>query len=221
MPFSSALKRALLSAFAVSALSVAAQDAPNQAPDSKGLPPRAAPSDYQAQGKAGALTIGAEFEGHSVPTPDAIYTSDDYVVVELGFFGSSPVAINLGDFSLRVNGAKKTLSAQPYELAFKTMMDPAWEPPKPAGEEKSKTSFGSGGGGGGQDTGPPPPVHMPLEIRRPMEQHVTHAALLEGQFPFPRAGLVFFEYHGKAKNIRSLELIYSGAAGNMTLPLHP
>jgi hypothetical protein len=218
MRFSSAMKRALLSAFAFTALSVAAQDSGNQSVESKGLPPRATPGDYQAQGKAGSLTIAAEFVGHSVPTPEAIYTSDDYVVVEIGLFGPSPASIAPANFSLRINGTKKTLAAQPYEMAFKTMMDPEWQPPKQ--EEKPKTSFG-GGGQGGQDSGPPPPVHMPMEIRRPMEQRVTRAAMLEGELPLPRAGLVFFEFHSKAKNIRSVDLIYSGAAGNATIVLHP
>ena len=212
------MKLALLSAFAFSALGVAAQDSGNQTGESKGLPPRAAPGDYQAQGKVGSVTIAAEFVAHSVPTPDAIYNSDDYVVVEIGLFGPSPVNIAPSNFSLRINGTKKPLSAQPYELAFKTMMDPDWQPPKQ--EDKSKTSFGTGGQGG-QDSGPPPPVHMPLEVRRPMEQRVTRAAMLEGEQPLPRAGLVFFEYHGKAKNIHSVDLIYSGAAGNATIALHP
>jgi hypothetical protein len=203
-------------------LALAQDAAPQAAGDSKGLPPRAAASDYQAQGKAGALTIAAEFAGHSVPTPDAIFTSDDYVVVEIGLFGPAPATVAPSDFSLRVNGLKKTLPAQAYELAFKTMLDPSWEPPKQEDKSAGKTSFGTGGSGGGApDNGPPPVVHMPMEIRRPMEQRVTKAALLEGARPLPRAGLIFFEYHGKIKNIKSLELIYSGAAGNLTLPLHP
>src|SRR5579871_4702856 len=170
MRCNSALRRALLMRTVLSLLAVGglAATAPGQeaspaAGDSKGLPPRAAPTDYQAQGKAGSLTIAAEFAGHSVPTPDAIFTSDDFVVVEIGLFGPAPAKIALSDFSLRVNGVKKALSAQPYEMSFKTMMDPEWQPPKQ--EEKSKTSIG-GGGGGAQDNGPPPVVHMPLEIRR-------------------------------------------------------
>jgi hypothetical protein len=43
----------------------------------------------------------------------------------------------------------------------------------------------------------------------------------EGDRPLPQAGLLFFLYHGKVENIRSLELIYSGAAGNATLTLQP
>ena len=191
------------------------QEPQNQA--SKGLPPRTAPSEYQAQGSAGAVKIGAEFMGHSVPTADGTYNSDDYIVVEAGLFGAAATKLSTGDFSLRINGSKKTLASQPYELVFKSLKDPEWEPPK--SEAKSKTSIGTGGSAGGDST--PAPVHMPMELRRAMEQHVQRAAMLEGDRPLPQAGLLFFEYRGKTKNITSLELIYSGAAGNATLALHP
>lgn len=199
---------------------VRAQDTQGPAAgDLKGLPPRAGPSDYQAQTQAGALTIAAEFTGHSVPTPEATYECDDYVVVEVGLFGSAPVKVSLADFSLRINGNKKTLPGQPYELSLKSLKDPEWEPPQ---AEKSKSSLSTGGDGrGGGDTGPPAPVHMPFELRRPMEQRVQRAAMIEGTRPLPRAGLVFFEYRSKTKGIRSIELIYSGAAGNATLALKP
>lgn len=58
-----------------------AKDAPN-------LPPRATPADYQAQAKAGTITIAAEFDSHSVPTPEGTLTTEDYVVVEAGLFGA-------------------------------------------------------------------------------------------------------------------------------------
>ena len=187
---------------------------------SKGLPPRASPSDYQTQAHAGAVTIGAEFMAHSVPTLEATYDSEDYVVVEVGFFGApqSTLRLSTSDFSLRINGNKKVLPNQPYELAFRTLKDPAWEPPKT--EEKAKSSISTGGGG---NPGDPPPIapKMPLELRRVMEQHVQRSAMLEGDRPLPQAGLLFFEYRGKTKNITSLDLIYNGAAGTVTIPLHP
>ena len=207
-------------ALSVSVLGVFCAFGQGQEPQaSKGLPPRTAPSEYQAQGSAGAVKIGAEFMGHSVPTADGTYNSDDYIVVEAGLFGAAQATTKLstGDFSLRINGSKKTVASQPYELVFKSLKDPEWEPPK--SEAKSKTSFGSGGDTGGDST--PAPVHMPMELRRAMEQHVQKAAMLEGDRPLPQAGLLFFEYRGKAKNITSLELIYSGAAGSATLALHP
>ena len=62
---------------------------------------------------------------------------------------------------------------------------------------------------------------MPMELRRAMEQRVQRVAMLEGDRALPQAGLLFFEYRGKTQSIRSLELIYSGAAGNATLALQP
>jgi hypothetical protein len=196
----------------------ARKDAPTN--ESRGMPPRAAPAEYQAQAQAGMVTVAAEFMGHAVPTPDGTYSTEDYVVVEAALFGSPEARTRLskGDFSLRINGKKMALPSQPYELAFKSLKDPEWEPPSKT-DSKSKTSFGSGGGNAGDP--PPAPVHMPIELRHAMEQRVQRASMLEGDRALPQAGLLFFEYRGKTQGIRSLELIYSGAAGNAVLALHP
>jgi hypothetical protein len=194
---------------------VCAQDA------SKGMPPRAAPADYQAQAQAGTVTIAAEFVGHSVPTPEGTYTTDEFVVVEVALFGppQARTKLSIEDFSLRINGKKAALTSQSCQLAFKSLKDPEWEPSSKA-ESKSKTSFG-GGGGGGDASSPPAPVHMPMELRRAMEQRVQRASMLEGDRALPQAGLLFFEYRGKTQSIRSLELIYTGSSGNATLTLQP
>lgn len=206
--------------------SARAQEPPNkdaerkEAPaESKGMPPRTAATEYQAHGQAGAVTIGAEFTGHSVATPEATYSSEDFVIVEVGLFGPPQARIkqSLGDFSLRINGKKIALASQPYERAFRSLKDPQWEPPKT--ESKSKTSIGDGGNTNADSL--PVVVHMPIELKRAMEQHVERAALLEGDRALPQAGLLFFEYRGKTQNIRSLELIYSGPAGTATLALQP
>ncbi len=191
--------------------------------EAKGLPPRAAPTDYQTQAKAGAVTIAAEFKGHAVPTEEATFTAEEFVVVEVALYGGPDAKARLSndDFSLRINGKKTPLPSQPYELAFKSLKDPEWAPPTPT-ETKSKTSFGSGGGGGGAgDNSPPPVVHMPMDLQRAMQQKVQRAALLEGDRALPQAGLIFFQYRGKAEGIHSIELIYSGAAGKATLALQP
>jgi len=200
-----------------------APDAPRKEipPDeSKGMPPRAAPTEYQAQGKAGDVTIGAEFTGHAIATPDATYASEEYIVVETALFGPSGARLKLSqaDFALRINGKKQPNPAQPYELVFKSLKDPEWEPPVKQ-DSKSKTSLGSGGGS--SDNTPPPPPKMPIELRRAMEQRVLRAAMLEGDRALPQAGLLFFEYRGKTTHIRSLELVYSGPAGNATIALQP
>jgi hypothetical protein len=199
------------------ALSLRAQTPDTQTKEALGMPPRTAASEYQAQVKAGSVTIAAEFMGHAVPTPQATFSSEEYVVVETGVFGPPEARIKLAieDFSLRINGKKAPLSSQPYELVFKSLKDPDWEPPA---KEKSKTSFGTGGDKGDSA---PAPVHMPIELRRVMEQRVQKASLPGGERALPQAGLIFFQFRGKTENIRSLELLYDGPAGKATLTLQP
>jgi hypothetical protein len=193
-------------------------------PSFKTLPPRAAASEYQAQGKAGDVTIGAEFAGHSVPTPEHTFSSEDYIVVEAGLFGPPGAHTTLArsDFSMRINGKKVASPSEPYELVFHSLKDPEWQPPDAPETKESKSSLTTGGGGGaGGDKLPPIPPKMPFPLRRAMEQRVQRSAMQEGDRPLPQAGLLFFRYGGKAEGIKSLELIYSGAAGAATLTLQP
>jgi hypothetical protein len=219
----------LIAAVFIAAPFLCAQDpaAPNQDAQRKdlvvvkGMPPRTAPTEYQAHAQSGTFTIAAEFMGHAVPTPDATYTTEDMVVVEVAIFGPPDAhnKMSIGDFSLRINGKKQAQPSQPYELAFHSLKDPEWEPPKAA--QKSKTSIGTGGGGGGQDDPNPAPVHMPIELRRAMEQRVQKATMAAGDRVLPQAALIFFDYRGKVEKITSLDLIYSGPAGSATLALQP
>jgi hypothetical protein len=191
----------------------------------EGMPPRATPGDYQAQAKAATVTIAAEFKGHFVPTADGLLSTDDFVVVEVGLFGPPDARLKMSfeDFSLRINGQKKVLPSQSDVVVFKSVKDPEWEPPDKDKEEKAgKTSMSSGGGGGRgapADVGPPPVVHPPLALQRSWEHRVEKASLMEGERPLPQAGLIFFKYGGKTKNLRSIELIYEGAGGKAILAL--
>jgi len=197
-----------------------AKDAKDVGPEkAQGLPPRVAPTDYQAHAKAGALTIAAEFQGHAVPTAQGtMLTTEDYVAVEVGFFGppDAHVQIAVEDFSLRINGRKVPLPGLPYGVILSNLKDPEWEPPE--APKSSKTSIGTGGGA---DNSQPPVVHIPIEVQRAMAQKTQKASLPLGDRVLPQAGLIFFRYGGKPKSIKSVELIYSGAAGKAALTLHP
>jgi hypothetical protein len=199
-----------------------AQSKDAQIREAKGLPPRAAPTDYQTHGQAGAVTIAAEFTGHSITSPQSVLATEDYVVVEVGFFGPPEAQLKLSyeDFSLRINGKKTPLPARPYAMVFKSLKDPEWEPPVPV-ESKSKTSLGSGGAGQNDPGAPPPVVHIPIEVERGWELRVQKATLPEGDRALPVAGLIFFQYHGKTEKLDSIELTYTGPAGKATLKLHP
>lgn len=182
----------------------------------KGVPPRAAATDYQAQAKAGDVTIAADFLGHAIPRMEGPLTTEDYVVVEAGLFGprEKQIPLSIDEFSLRING-KKALPSAPYELVAKSVKDPQWSPPAPP--TKSKSGLGTGG----QDEPPPVPARMPFEMRRALAQHLQRTSMPQGEHPLPQAGLLYFQYRGKRENIRSVELIYESAAGKATLTLQP
>ncbi len=183
-----------------------------------GIPPRLAPTDYQSHAQAGALTIAAEFTGHAVPTPQETLSTEDYVVVEVAFFGPPEPRLKISpeDFSLRVNRKKTTLTNQPFGMIFPSLKNPELEPPSSA--SKSKSSVGTGGQ---SEAAPAPVFHLPPEVKHSMQQHVQKAALPEGDRVLPLAGLIFFQYRGKTQNIQSLELTYNGPAGKATLSLQP
>jgi len=183
------------------------------------MPPRAAPTDYQARAKVGTVTIAADFQAHAVPTPEATFNDEDYVVVEVAFFGppEARLKISIEDFALRINEKKTPLTSRPYGVVLSSLKDPSWEPPQSA-ESKSKTGINTGGNP--QDS-TPVVVKMPFPLQRAMEQKVQKVALPEGDRPLPQAGLVFFSYHGKEKGIHSVELTYSGPAGKALLRLTP
>ncbi len=193
--------------------------APVLVSETKGMPPRAAPTDYQVQAKVGALTLAADFDGHAVPTLEAAYSSEEYVVVELAFFGepNARLKLSIEDFTLKINDRKAPYPSQAFGYVARSLKDPEWQPPEEDKEKKSKTSLN---GSGGNDSSAPPPK-MPMELRRVMELRVHQSVLPEGDRALPVAGLIFFQYRGKAQNIKSMELLYSGPAGTVSLPLHP
>ncbi len=188
-----------------------------------GLPARATAADYQAQAKVGNVTIGAEFTGHGIPNAQQPLNSEEYVAVEVGLFGAADARLVIGatDFSLRINGKKELLPSQPWGLVAKGVKDLEWiSPDAVPGESKSKGSVNGGGGGGqGASNLPPTPPKVPIDVLRGWQLAVRNAALAQGDRALPQAGLIYFPYRGKVANVRSLELIYEGAAGTATLTL--
>ena len=183
--------------------------------ETKGLPPRATPADYQVHAKAGPLTIAAEFKAHSFPDQQGPLMSEEFVAVEAGVFGQRGT-ISFADFSLRVNG-KKGIPAVQFAMVASTVKNPEWEPPVPA-EKKSKSSVNTGGGGG-QGNEPVTPPKPTFAEQRGWSQRALRAMLPEGDRPLPQAGLLFFQYRGATKGIQTVELVYDGPAGKATLRL--
>ena len=219
MRFSSVLQPGVI--LAATCLCMQAQQArSNEQPaEVKGIPPRSAPTEYLTQAKVGAVTLAAEFKGHSIPDAQGTLNTPDYVAVEVALFGpaGARAQISFSDFSIRINAAKAPKPSQPYGVVLASVKDPEWAPPE-AASKKEKGSVGTGGDRGNE---PPAPVKVPIELRRAWSKRVQQSALPEGDRALPQAGLVFFEYRGKATGLRSIELTYSGSAGNVTMNLEP
>jgi hypothetical protein len=192
-----------------------------QASATRGMPARATPGDYQAHAAAGPVTIGAEFMQHSVPTPQGLLATEDYVVVEAGVFGppGARATVNPSDFTLRING-KKPQQSEAYVTVFKSLKDPEWEPDVPA-EQKGKTSIGSSGMNKSPNDTPPVVPKPPFKLQREWNLRLQKASFPEGDRSLPQAGLLYFKYGGKASGIHSIELLYSGPSGKATLQLNP
>jgi hypothetical protein len=215
--------RIVLAAAVAAALCLYSQNTPStevHGVGPQGMPPRTAPTDYQAHAQAGSVTIAADFSGHFIPRPDeSSLTTDDFVVVEVALYGQPGARLILspGDFSLRINGKKTPLPGQPYGLVTSTLKDPNWEPPA---TPKPRTIVGSEEEPPGPK-GSPTPIHIPIEVQRAWAHHVQKSTLAEGDRPLPQAGLIYFLYRGKITGIHSIELIYGGPAGKATLALQP
>ncbi|MGA3097221.1 MAG: hypothetical protein ABSF25_12245 [Bryobacteraceae bacterium] len=181
--------------------------------------PRASAADYEAQGQVGQVTIAAEFAGHGVPTPQGPLATDDYVAIEVAFFGppGARTKVSSTDFTLRVNGKK--LPSQPFGLVAASVKDPEWAPPEQLDAKKSAMSKQKDPAA--DPLAPPPVVKVPVPVLREWAQRVQKVALPEGDRPLPEAGMIFFQYHNKVKGIFLIELMYAGSAGKTVLELHP
>jgi hypothetical protein len=208
-----------MAAAVIAALGLCAQEK-KEPVKAEGIPPRAAPTDYQFHGQAGTLTVAAEFTGHAIATPESTLMTEDYVAIETAVYGPADTKMNLSrdQFSLRLNGKKALLASQPYGLVVKTLKDPEIEPT--AAETKSKTSVNAGGGQQA-DNSPPPPFRVPDNVRREWGQRLQRESLPEGERVLPQAGLIYFPFHGKTEKLQSIELIYTGPSGSVTLALAP
>jgi len=201
----------------------------------QGTPPKPKASDYPVHARAGGFSIGAEFLYRTVPAAGGSVFVRDYLVVELALYGPERVraAISTGQFSLRLNGGKRTLLAQPAEMvAFHQKWDPG----------RKQVILGAGNGRVviGEPQIQPRFPGDPRVRRNPLPRVETEptgqapqapapepaevlkqAALPEGEQRLPVAGCLYFPYGKKTKSIRRLELLWQRPDSTVTLLLKP
>src|SRR5271165_1313999 len=114
------MRALILTAIALTAAGLHAQTpapaTPAQTVEVKGIAPRSSPAEYQTAVKVGQYTLAVDFDANGVPTSDGVFSTEEYIVFEVALYGppGSHALLQLGDFSLRMNGKKQPTPAQPY-----------------------------------------------------------------------------------------------------------
>jgi hypothetical protein len=195
--------------------------------------PRSHASDYPVHVQLDSVSLGAEYLVHSLPTESGTLVANEYLVVEVAFFGPNMSRLKMSpdQFSLRINGRGTPLPTEPAGLVARSIKFPGEHPGLTA-------AAGVQIGDGSVTVGPrPPPSQFPgdgnertpqgtatvkeINDEATVEARIQAACLPEGERSLPRSGLLYFPYRGKTKNIRSVELFYDGTMGQATLKLLP
>ncbi len=169
----------------------------------QGTKPRADASAYEVQGAAGDLKIGADYLVHSIPASSGYLNADDYLIVEAAVFGprAATIKLSLSDFVLRITGVPKAGTPKMIEA-----QSPSFAPSftgRPRTSSPIPTSINNSG--------------VEKEPAVPFEKQVEQASLPAGEHKVPISGALFFPFKGKTVSIKSLELMYTGPAGKVTL----
>jgi hypothetical protein len=199
-----------------------------------GTAPKASVDEYPVHARLEKLSIGAEYLVHSFSGGRETFIARDYLVVEVALFPAEgeTLAVNSGQFSLRVNGRKDALAPQAPEFVAASLKYPDWTPHPRAEAGVGPVIFGTPtpterfpGDPQGR-TGPPVPKAPDdnpsgLEKEPPVtaEELVVQTALPEGERREPASGYLYFAYRGKIKGIHKLELEFAGPAGHALLQL--
>jgi len=199
------------------------------------------PADYPAHATLGATSIGAEYLVHSIPAGNQTLLTPEYLVIDVAVFPprGSAVEIGSGTFTLRLNGKKQVLYPVSPGFVAASLKYPDWEI-RPHAEATA------GMGDTGVVIGRPPVVgrfpddprpgqsRLPRAPKAPVpddqrgvehdspesiDQVIARTALPEGPAPKPVSGYLYFAHKGKAKTVKSLELIYQEKTETVTLKL--
>jgi hypothetical protein len=191
------------------------------------------PEDYPAHAAAGAVSIGAEYLVHSIPAHSQTLFARDYLVVEVAVFPgrNEPVEVDTKTFTLHINGNKEVIYRDSPGFVAASLKYPDWEQHPQTEAQVGPVIFGRPPAVG---RFPDDPNQTRLPPRFPTtgesagidredpetpDEAVARYALPDGRIEKPASGYIYFHFRAKTKSIRSLELVYAGKSGSVTLKL--
>jgi len=189
----------------------------------------------------GTTSIGAEYLVHSIPAGNQTLLTPEYLVFEVAVFPprDHAVEISSGTFTLRLNGKKQVMYPVAPGFVAAALKYPDWEV-----RPNAQVIAGVGDSGVvigrpsvvGRFPGDPRPgqSRLPRAPKAPVpddqrgvqheepesiDQIIARTALPDGPAAKPVSGYLYFAHKGKAKSIKSLELIYQNKTESVTLKL--
>src|SRR5579884_1580752 len=194
--------------------------------------PRGAPADYPVHGDTAEAGIGVDYMVHSIPTEEGMLAARHYLVVDIGIFPhkGSDATVNAANFQMIVNG-KPLRTPDSAGMVAASIQYPDWEQSRRLEGQAGPVLIGPQQAPGrfpGDPTTPRPlPQPAPDENngvatppRLSIDDLVKHATLPEGAFSRPVGGSLCFQFDGKVKKIRTLELVWEPPTGQpVTLKL--
>jgi hypothetical protein len=205
-----------------------------------GAEPTRKPQEYPAHARVGTIIIAAENLGPSVPAPSGGIYLKDYIAIEVAVFSQSALRsttpLSPSHFGLRINGSRSILRPDSPGFVAAALKYSDWE--RYRGLE-ARAGIGDAGVVLGRPTptarfpgdrrpiegrapNPVPRVESPVQQQKeetPIDELVQTAALLEGEPVLPTSGVLYFQYKGKLKKIKKLELVYEGPSGEVSLKI--
>ena len=174
-------------------------------------------ADYPVRANAGRAELGAEFLMHSIPSSRGYYFAKSYLVVDVGVFPKPGgiLEVSAGQFTLRLNGASAVLMAQSPGMVAASLKYPDWGMPAGLSGRASVGNIGI-------DSDPRPAGRFPgdphAQTPDPNQEdepdhQISLVALPDVVSERPARGCVFFASGIKAKKIKSLDLEWTGPAG--------
>jgi hypothetical protein len=207
-----------------------------------GDPNDAAPRGVEAKPKpeaypAHAEGIGAEYLVHSFNGGGTLHFAPNHLVVEVALYPKrgETLAVEQGQFALRLNGKKEQIGPEGPQFVAASLKYEDWQ------QRPNLTAGGSVGDVGvivGQPRreprfpGDPTERRLPdprpkddtrerlgVEPAQPAWHWAVHGALPDGPVRGPVAGHLFFPYKGKVAKLKSVELIWRGPEGERVVRL--
>jgi hypothetical protein len=154
--------------------------------------PKPKVQEYEVRAKAAKAEFGGEFMVHIVSAEGKSHFIPEYFCVELAVYPEKGTTLQLArkDFTLRINGKKPELPTESPGLVAISLNTSGWSQRQPESGQPATAS-----------------------------EAVVSAGLNEGEVDHPIAGYLYFPYRGDGKKAKTIELIYRGPAGEVTLPL--